>query len=545
MPEEEAGLADKGWSTIPPKKAPAKLRPNENVPENGQMPNGEARGRGRTSSTGTRRREPSRPGRAGRGRGEPAHDMDSLREKVANAVAGTGDVRAAIVACTFQPREAAFTTLIHQCTRAKAWQKALEVFEVLSETRGVQPNTICYSAVISACSSAGRWQEAEQLFQRMLVAAQSSPECEPNTITYSSLISACERGGRLDRALEWFDKMKTAGVEADLITFRSVAAPAVATCGRASACTGQRACGLPQDRTAEKCSPISLAVLLWTSHSAGWGDVGVAFQRRPRNAEVFPTSLILPVGWGELRAWSARQIRKAAQGKAGRALTREASCPCGWRCGRFVPMGPCELFTEVRCASALSVSPKSLLCARSALISACERNVEVDMALKLLDDAQQAGHLAPTETYARLIEHCGRRRNCELALELFLGLQMAGGEASRSVVLALFGAFESCSRARQAAQLLEAYQDAGHPVDASIVAAVLRVYAKVGSWQRAVALSAERFRLPGIKPDSTLAQLVVDACLKGDNKAKASELQEVFRREGILTGSPAGSVALR
>ena len=220
MQEEETALADNGWSTITAKKTPAKHRANENVPENGQMPGGDGRGRG--ASTNTRRREPARPSRGSR-KGDPPYDMDSLRERVANAVAGTGDVRHAITSSTFQPREAAFTSLIHQCTRAKAWQKALEVFEVLGDTKGLQPNTICYSAVISACSSAGRWQEAEQLFQRMLAAAESSPDCQPNTITYSSLISACERGGRLDRAMEWFARIKVAGVEADLITFRSVA----------------------------------------------------------------------------------------------------------------------------------------------------------------------------------------------------------------------------------------------------------------------------------------------------------------------------------
>ena len=231
MREVDSGLTDNGWSIIPAKKASAKNRPNENVPENGQMPANDGRGRGSVAST--RRQPPSaRPPRSSRRNTDPPYDMDSLRERVGNAVAGTGDVRAIIQSSTFQPREAAFTSLVHQCTRAKAWQKALEVFEVLQDTRGLTPNTITYSAVISACSSAGRWQEAEQLFQQMLAAAQSSPDCQPNTITYSSLISACERGGRLDRALDWFEKMKAADVEADLITFRSVQ---LMSCGDQSA----------------------------------------------------------------------------------------------------------------------------------------------------------------------------------------------------------------------------------------------------------------------------------------------------------------------
>ena len=177
----------------------------------------------------------------------------------------------------------------------------------------------------------------------------------------------------------------------------------------------------------------------------------------------------------------------------------------------------------------------------SALISACERNGEVDMALTLLDAAQQAGHLAPADTYARLIEHCGRRQDCERALELFIGLQTSGGEATRSVVLAMFAALEACSRARQAAQLLEAWQGSGHSIDSTIMLAVLRVYAKTGSWQRAIALWGNHSRVLGPKPDPTLAQLVLDACTKGENRAKASELQQAFRREGILSASPSGS----
>ena len=180
-----------------------------------------------------------------------------------------------------------------------------------------------------------------------------------------------------------------------------------------------------------------------------------------------------------------------------------------------------------------------MLLACSALISACERNEELDTALRLLDLAQQAGHLAPLETYARLIEHCGRRQNCERALELFLGLQMAGGEATRPVVLAMLAALEACTRARQAAQLLQSYQEAGNVADTAVVAAVLRVYAKAGSWQRAVGLWQERSRVAGSKPDAAHAQLVLEACTRGNNRAKAAELQEVFRSEGILTDSPA------
>ena len=74
--------------------------------------------------------------------GAPATDMDSLREAVTLATAGTGEVRRAIRESTFQPRAAAFTSLIQQCARTKAWQKALEVFDAMKETPGVKARAL-------------------------------------------------------------------------------------------------------------------------------------------------------------------------------------------------------------------------------------------------------------------------------------------------------------------------------------------------------------------------------------------------------------------
>ena len=68
----------------------------------------------------------------------PAVDMDSLREAVGQASAGTGEVRRVITQSTFQPRAAAFTSLIQQCARSKNWQKALEVFETMKEYPAVK-----------------------------------------------------------------------------------------------------------------------------------------------------------------------------------------------------------------------------------------------------------------------------------------------------------------------------------------------------------------------------------------------------------------------
>ena len=68
----------------------------------------------------------------------PASDMDQLKDAVGNATVGTGEVQKVIRESTFQPRAAAFTSLIQQCARVRAWQKALEVFQALQEMPGLK-----------------------------------------------------------------------------------------------------------------------------------------------------------------------------------------------------------------------------------------------------------------------------------------------------------------------------------------------------------------------------------------------------------------------
>lgn len=86
--------------------------------------------------------------------------MDSLREAVTLAAPRTGEVRRAIRESTFQPRAAAFTSLIQQCARTKAWEKALEVFEAMKETPGVKARCL---HPISACMPLIDWPQGSIL----------------------------------------------------------------------------------------------------------------------------------------------------------------------------------------------------------------------------------------------------------------------------------------------------------------------------------------------------------------------------------------------
>ncbi|KAL4437444.1 hypothetical protein ABPG75_004583 [Micractinium tetrahymenae] len=156
----------------------------------------------------------------------PIASMDALKARIMDVA--PGQVKQAILSAQFVPRAAAFTSLIQMAAKAKQPQKAIEIFEAMSEV-GVQPNTFSYSALISALARAGRWQEAEGYFEELRAQAQRAPDMQPNTVTFAALISAYEKGGQLGKALEAFEQQIEAGVAPDLITYSSL----VTACERA------------------------------------------------------------------------------------------------------------------------------------------------------------------------------------------------------------------------------------------------------------------------------------------------------------------------
>jgi len=113
----------------------------------------------------------------------PAQDMDQLKEAVSSAAAGTGEVQRVIKESTFQPRAAAFTSLIQQCARARAWQKAVDVFQALQETPGLK---VCHVKVLRKASSSLLSQfllpklAALKMAQRHVHSATST-ECRTST----------------------------------------------------------------------------------------------------------------------------------------------------------------------------------------------------------------------------------------------------------------------------------------------------------------------------------------------------------------------------
>ena len=175
-----------------------------------------------------------------------------------------------------KPSEHHFGALIQAARRARQCDMAVELFQLMSTTYGLQRNTVVfncmimtagesqrldlvlellatmdeervprdaytYSAAISACEQLGQWQRAIELYEDMIARlraaspASSSPaqKLKPSVVTLNTALQACVSGRQWRRALELLSQAsrdKDLGLEPDAISFSLV----ISACGLAS-----------------------------------------------------------------------------------------------------------------------------------------------------------------------------------------------------------------------------------------------------------------------------------------------------------------------
>ena len=89
---------------------------------------------------------------------------------------------------SFRPEAPAYTSLIKACGAKGQWQKALEVYRLMTPVHGAKPNTITCSALINSLGKSKQCAEAFAIFDEM-----TELNIPANIFTYSALLSACAK----------------------------------------------------------------------------------------------------------------------------------------------------------------------------------------------------------------------------------------------------------------------------------------------------------------------------------------------------------------
>mmetsp|Transcript_10933 Transcript_10933/g.21710 ORF Transcript_10933/g.21710 Transcript_10933/m.21710 type:complete len:463 (+) Transcript_10933:1-1389(+) len=107
---------------------------------------------------------------------------------------------------SFGVTTSAFNVYINLVGSTREWEEAVALFEEMDE-RGLQRDIFSYNAVIASCMKAGAWEKSLE----MLDLIKANAGVEPNGFTYSATISACAQDAPT-QALMLFQDMKAVGL---------------------------------------------------------------------------------------------------------------------------------------------------------------------------------------------------------------------------------------------------------------------------------------------------------------------------------------------
>ena len=232
---------------------------------------------------------PERIGARGGGEGEATPSTRGAQGDLENLIARVEEtdlnqLEDALREAAFRPEAPAYTSLIKACGAKGQWQKALQVYRLMTPVHGAKPNTITcsalinslgkskqcdkafeifdemtelnipaniftYSALLTACAKAKQFDRAMAVFADLV---ENHPDIEIDRITYGAAISCCVQGRRADKAIELFNRMVDSGINGNTITFNAVL-NACEKCGDAVLATQtferMRAENVPMDRS--------------------------------------------------------------------------------------------------------------------------------------------------------------------------------------------------------------------------------------------------------------------------------------------------------
>merc|ERR1712202_21860 len=98
-----------------------------------------------------------------------------------------------------------FSTLIKGFTKTRELNKALEIYNYMTDVEGLPSNSITFNSLIDCALICKNYQKADEIFQIM----KSSPnhDSKPDLITYSTIIKAYCKNKNIEKALALYNEM--------------------------------------------------------------------------------------------------------------------------------------------------------------------------------------------------------------------------------------------------------------------------------------------------------------------------------------------------
>merc|ERR1712202_52417 len=107
-----------------------------------------------------------------------------------------------------------FSTLIKGFTKTRELNKALEIYNYMTDVEGLPSNSITFNSLIDCALICKNYQKADEIFQ--IMKSSQNHDYKPDLITYST------KNKNIEKSLALYNEMIQEDMELDEILFNSI-----------------------------------------------------------------------------------------------------------------------------------------------------------------------------------------------------------------------------------------------------------------------------------------------------------------------------------
>lgn len=327
-----------------------------------------------------------------------------------------------------------YNAALSGCARAGEWEPAIALLEKMELSDNITPDAVTYGTILAACESGKQWKLVLKYAEKL----QQVP-LSLDGLSLTSVLHACQQLGMAEEALEYLDIMKSTHIQQqERVTLgykrKGVRSPlkgpdAVAYRLVISACArgGLWQEGIRVLQELVETSPQDADVVAYTAAITGCeyaGEWKHAFSLldKMRCSNVEPNEVTLSAVIGACAVASMNLVKQGEE-----QLSK-------------IPQQKALQLLQVMKNDARVVDPNIVV--YNAAIRACGEALDLESALRLLDELEER-NLEPTQvTFGSLMTACERVGNLDGASKVFKRMRNAGIEANEII----YGAAISCCR---------------------------------------------------------------------------------------------------
>ncbi|XP_057837805.2 pentatricopeptide repeat-containing protein At4g18520, chloroplastic-like [Cryptomeria japonica] len=441
-----------------------------------------------------------------------------------------------------KPNSTAFATILPACAKMGALEQGMDIHQSMKD-REILSDVVVATALVDMYAKCGSIDKAREFFDRMP---------QKDVVSWTAMIAGYAQNGFVEKAVETFKEMQVAGVKPNSTTFSTIL-PACAKIGALE--QGMDIHQSIKDKRILSETVVATALLDMYAKCGNIDKARELFDRMPQRDVVSWTAMIS--GYAQhglvekaLETYKQMQLARVNPNSTTFASVLPACAKMGAleqgmeihqtiMEGEFLPdilVGNALVDMYAKCGSInkafklFNRMPTRDVISWNAMIAGYAQNRFVERALETFNQMQLAGIKPNSTTFATILPACAKKGALEQGMEIHQSIKEGGLLSDVMVATALVDMYAKCGSIDKARELFDRIPQK----DVISWNAMIAGYAQNKFIDEALE-TFKQMQLACIKPNSTTFASILTACAKMGDLEQGINIHRSIKNREILS----------